>query len=321
MLVQASNGEMNKKILITPRSFGKQCNEAFELLKKQGYEIVRNDTGKMMPQDDLKKNISDCEGVIIGVEELNEEILKTAPNLRAIAKYGVGTDNIDIDFCKKKGITLSKTVGANADAVADYAFALILACARKVPQIHHQCMQRNWSKVTSADVCGKTLGILGMGSIGKGVIKRAQGFSMRVMAYDPYWDEEFARQYHVEKAQMKDICMKADFISLHLPLMPETEKCIGQSELELMKTTSYLINTARGGLVDENALIDALAKKKIAGAGLDVFNEEPPADERWFKLDNVIMGSHCAASTIETTKRMSLAAAQNLLHDLEDNSL
>lgn len=310
---------MNKKVLVTPRSFGKQSDEAFIVLKKAGYDVVRNDTGTIMMPDDLKKNISDCEGVIIGVEQLDKEALELAPKLKAIAKYGVGTDNIDMSFCEKKGIKVSKTIGANANAVADYAFALILACARKVPEIHNQCLQRNWSKVSSTDVCGKTLGILGMGSIGKGVVMRAQGFNMQVMAYDVFWDEEFAQKHHVERARITDICMNADFISLHLPLLPDTEKCIGEKELELMKPTSFLINTARGALVDEDALLSALVQKKIAGAGLDVFNEEPPTDERWFLLDNVIMGSHCAASTAETTNRMSLVAAQNLLRDLSDN--
>jgi phosphoglycerate dehydrogenase-like enzyme len=310
---------MKRKILVTPRSFGKQSNEAFEMLKKAGYDIVRNDTGMMMTTEELTKNIRDCEGVIIGVEQLSKEVLEYAPKLKAIAKYGVGTDNIDMPFCETKGIKVSKTAGANSDAVADYAFALILACARKLLQIHNQCLQRNWSKVTSTDVCGKTLGILGMGSIGKGVIRRAQGFDMHVMAYDVFWDEEFAQKNQVERAQITDICINSDFISLHLPFLPDTKKCIGEKELKLMKPTSFLINTARGALIDEDALLRALTEKRIAGAGLDVFNEEPPANERWFMLDNVIMGSHCAASTVETTNRMSLAAAKNVLRDLSEN--
>lgn len=307
---------MKEKILTTPRSYGKDMPELFAQLEAAGYEVVRNTTGGILEKDAMKEMLADCVGVIVGVDPMDAEVLASAPKLRAIAKYGVGVDNIDMDYCKEHGIKVSRTVGANSEAVADYAMALMLAVARKVPEIDRKCRKLNWGKITTRDVSHATLGLFGLGAIGRHVAERAQGFGMKVIAYDPYWPEEFAREHGIERADAETIFKNADFISLHLPLMPDTEGFVGEKELGWMKKDAILINTARGGLVDEKALLKALKEGRIYGAGLDAFAHEPPEDDNWFELDNVVLGSHCAASTRGATQNMGRMATENLLRDL-----
>ena len=307
---------MKEKILTTPRSYGKDMPELFAQLEAAGYEVVRNTTGGILEKDAMKEMLADCVGVIVGVDPMDAEVLASAPKLRAIAKYGVGVDNIDMDYCKEHGIKVSRTVGANSEAVADYAMALMLAVARKVPEIDRKCRKLNWGKITTRDVSHATLGLFGLGAIGRHVAERAQGFGMKVIAYDPYWPEEFAREHGIERADAETIFKNADFISLHLPLMPDTEGFVGEKELGWMKKDAILINTARGGLVDEKALLKAPKEGRIYGAGLDAFAHEPPEDDDWFELDNVVLGSHCAASTRGATQNMGRMATENLLRDL-----
>jgi len=242
--------------------------------------------------------------------------LDAAPHLKAVAKYGVGTDNIDLEECKRRGIKVSITVGANANAVADYAFALMLAVARKIVPIDAQCRKGDWGKTSSVDVYGKTLGLIGLGAIGKGVAQRAKGFNMHVLAYDVFWDDAYAASAGVERADLERIYKECDFISLHVPLTDATRNMIGEKELALMKPECILINTARGGILDEDALLSALQSNRIYGAGLDAFAEEPPKNPAWFALDNVVIGSHCAASTTGATEAMGRMAAANLIRDL-----
>ncbi len=305
-----------EKILTTPRSYGKNMPQLFEALEGAGYEVVRNTTGGILDREQMKAMIADCVGVIVGVDPLDAEILACAPKLRAVSKYGVGVDNIDLEYCAAHDIKVSRTVGANSEAVADYAMALMLAVARRVPMIDRKCRRMDWGKITTRDVSHATLGLFGLGAIGRHVARRAQGFGMRVIAYDPYWPEDFARENDIARADADTIFREADFISLHLPLMPETEGFVGERELSLMKSTAILINTARGALVDEKALLTALKENRIYGAGLDAFAHEPPEDDDWFSLDNVVLGSHCAASTTGATENMGRMATDNLLRDL-----
>lgn len=304
------------KVLTTPRSYGKTDPQLFALLERAGLEVVRNGTGGILDKETMKRMLAGCDGVIVGVDPLDAEVLAAAPKLRAIAKYGVGVDNIDLEAAKARGIKVSRTVGANAEAVADYAMALMLAVARKAVMIDAHCRKGDWGKITTRDVSGATLGLLGLGAIGKNVARRAQGFGMTVLAHDPFWDAEYAAAHNILRAAPEEIYRQADFISLHLPLLPETRNCIGAAELAKMKPDTILINTARGGLVDEAALLDALESGRIYGAGIDAFAEEPPSDPRWLKLENVVLGSHCAASTTGAARNMGRMATENLIRDL-----
>ena len=304
------------KVLVTPRSFGKTDPGLFDRLKDAGLEIVRNETGGILDETAMKALLAPCEGVILGVDPMNAAVLAAAPKLRAIAKYGVGLDNIDLAACEARGIKVSRTVGANSDAVADYAFALMLGVARRVAWIDRRCRERDWSKITSIDVYGKTLGIIGLGAIGRRVAKRAKGFDMRVLASDSVWDADFAEACGIERADADRICRECDFITLHCLLNDETRNIINEQRLASMKPTAVLVNTARGGLIDEAALLAALKEGRIYGAGLDVFAHEPPEEPDWYILNNVIMGSHCSSSTAGAVERMGTMAVDNLLRDL-----
>lgn len=306
-----------KKILVTPRSFGKTDPTVFDRLANAGYEVIRNPYGSILTEDQLMESLNGCIGLIAGVDPITKKVIEHAKDLQAIAKYGVGIDNIDVTTCEARGIRLSRTVGANADAVADYAFALMLAVARKVVAIDARCRRDDWGKITTTDVSGKTLGLLGLGAIGRKVAKRAAGFDMTVLAYDPFWDDEYAQANGIIKSEPNQIYQQADFISLHLPLLDSTRNMIAAREIDLMKPETILINTARGGLVDEEALLEALISKTIYGAGIDAFSQEPLADRRWYELDNVVMGSHTAASTVGATEKMGQMAVTNLLADLK----
>jgi D-3-phosphoglycerate dehydrogenase len=304
------------KILVTPRSFGKHSDDARNLLESKGFEVALNPYGRILTEEEMIKEIEDVEGIIVGVDPLNAEVLLHAKKLKAISKYGVGTDNIDLNYCKEHNIPVTITNNANSDSVADFAFTLMLAVARRVVEVDKACRQSDWGKKTSIGVYQKTIGVVGTGAIGKGVIRRAKGFDMKVLAYDLYKDEVFAEENGVEYVELDQLLKQSDFISLHLPATKETQNLIGKEALDMMKETAVLVNTARGDLVDEDALFDALKSKKIWGAGLDVFKQEPPANKELLELDNIVVGAHSAASTVDAVDKMSEMAAANILKNL-----
>ena len=304
------------KILVTPRSFGKNNPELFDRLARAGLDVVRNDTGGILSAEQMREKLAPCQGIILGVDPLGASVLAAAPHLRAVAKYGVGLDNVDMEVCRERGIAVSRTVGANSNAVADYALTLMLMVARRAAFIDRRCRERDWSKITSIDLYGKVLGIIGLGAIGRCVVKRAQGFGMRILGHDIVWDEAWAAKEGVERASVDSICREADFIALHTALTEETRGLIHTERLASMKKSAVLVNTARGELVDEAALLAALREGRLYGAGLDVFEQEPPTDPAWYQLDNLVMGSHCSSSTAGATAAMGHMAVDNLLRDL-----
>lgn len=292
------------KVLVTPRSFGKTNPGLFDQLEAMGFEIVRNDTGAILSEAAICEKIADCEAVILGVDPCNANVLAHAPKLRAIARYGVGLDNVDLAACERRGIAVTRTVGANSNAVADFAFALMLAVARKVVTIDRLCRGRDWKKNTGIDIFGRTIGIIGLGAVGRCVAARAKGFGMRILASDPCFDEAFAAEYGITRSDPDTICRECDIITLHTVLTDETRGLISEARIATMKKDAILINTARGGLIDESALLRALTDRRIYGAGIDVFEQEPPADDAWYGLDNLVMASHTSSSTVGTTNLM-----------------
>lgn len=308
------------QVLITPRSFGSTDPAVFNMLEDAGFSIACNDTGKVFDKATMIKKLADCEGVILGVDPMDADVIGAAPKLKAISRYGVGLDNVDLEAAARHGIRVSHAAGANSEAVADYAFALMLAVARRVPFIDRNCRAGKWIKLVSVDVNHAKLGILGLGAIGRQVAKRARGFDMDVIAYDLIWDEAFAQANGVKRALPEEIYRTCDFISMHLPLTNETKNFIGAAQIAMMKPNAILINTARGGLIDEEALLVALRDGRIYGAGIDTFSQEPP-DDAWYGLDNVVIGSHCSSSTICAERNMSWAAARNLIKDLRGGEI
>lgn len=297
------------KVLVTPRSFAQFSQDPISILESHGFEIVKSPKNTILTEKDLLDLVEDVDAIIVGVDPITKAVIDKAKNLKVISKYGVGVDNIDVAYAKEKNIAIEIALNANASAVSDYAFTLMCAVARRVVEIHNACVRDDWSKRSALDIYGKTMGIVGYGEIGKGVAKRALGFDMDVLVYDPYTKEEVIGR----KVDLETLLKTSDFVSVHTPLTKDTHHLINASNMKLMKSTAILVNTARGGVVDEAALYEALVKGDIYGAGLDVFEQEPPTGSKLLTLDNVVLGTHAAASTQGAVDMMGEMASKNVV--------
>ena len=276
------------------------------------------------PYEVLKREATEVEGLVTMLEDrIDLELMEAAPKLKVISQMAVGFDNIAVEEATRKGIPVGHTPGVLSKTVADFAFALILATARRVLESDRFTRQGKWRAwhpraFLGFDVYGSTLGIIGLGGVGLEVAKRAQGFDMEIMYYDvaprPDAEEQYGLKYVPD---VSSVLRNADFVTLHAPLMPETYHLIGEKELAMMKSTAILINTARGPLVDPKALHQALKNGIIAAAALDVTEPEPIAsDDPLLELDNLIIAPHIASASVATRARMSMMAADNLLAGL-----
>lgn len=281
---------------MTNASFAKYSKRAEEILQDYGLEIIRVKQ-PVTGENDLLGQLDDVVAIITGLEPVTGKVINSAPRLRVIVKHGIGVDNIDLDAAKEKGVIVANSPGTNREAVADLVFGLMLSLARKIPQSDRQVREGKWPKVFGQSVWGKTLGIIGLGVIGKSVAQRAKGFNMKVLAFDKYWDEEFASANGIIRSEVDEILKESDYVTLHVPLMEETRNLIGEKQISIMKPTAYLINAARGGVVDEDALYKALKEGRIAGAGIDVFSTEPPTQSPLLGLQNVILTPHMGGFT------------------------
>lgn len=303
------------KILITARSFDKQ-GAAPELLRSTGHELVFPNPSEKLTETSLTEMLKDKDAYIAGLDHITAQVLEQAPNLKIIARYGVGYDRVDLAAAKQRGIAVTITPGANTIAVAELAFGLMLSVARSIPRQDSSLRAGSWAKVTGPELSGKTIGIVGLGAIGGEVAKRARAFNMKIIAFDTYPREEFRRDWGVEYLPLPEVIAQADFLSLHAPALPETVGMINRDTLRTMKKTAYLINTARGELVVEDDLIEALSSGIIAGAGLDAFSREPLGDSPLTSLTNVVITPHAASATAEAASRMSLTAAEEVVRVL-----
>lgn len=266
--------------------------------------------------DTVIKEIKGVHGVIVRTAPFPRAIIEAADSLMVIARHGVGVDNIDVAFATERGIPVATTPQVNQISVAEHVIALMTALAKQL--LRYDAATRGGqfeirNTYSAVDLDGKTLGIIGFGRIGRELAaKCAAAFSMRVVAYDPYVGEDVMRQANVTNAlSLDELLRQADFVSIHVPLTGETRGMIGARELALMKPTAFLINVARGGIVDEDALAEALRKRQLAGAGVDVFVEEPPRPENpLLNLDNIILTPHSGALTQECVVRMATGAAE-----------
>lgn len=309
------------KILITPKSFKNYKEMTYPLLEAQGYEIVENSTGRTLTEDEIIELAKeDIRGIIIGVDPLPGRVLRSCRDLKAVSKYGVGLDNIDLKAAEALGIKVKNAVGSNNVSVAELAIALMFEAARRVSVLGANVRKGSWDRVKGMELTGKTIGIIGGGQIGREVAKRAKGLYMKVLIYDPYFnDAEFLRAYGIDRTEsLQDTLAQSDIISLHLPLTPETKNMINSKTLQLMKSSAILINTSRGELVDEENLYEALRNKVIAFAAQDVFSKEPPSpDEKLLTLDNFVLTPHAGAFTSEAVERMALYSTRNLVEMLK----
>ena len=264
------------RLLVTPTSYGKNDTRLKTELEAQVGEVIYNPTGKPLTSTEVAKLLPGVDGYIAGLDGIDANALKSADRLKVIARYGVGVDSVDLAAAREKGIVVTNTPGANSVSVAELALGLMLALARQIPEAVEAVHQGKFPRYTGVSLEGKTIGILGLGAIGKQLARRLSGFDCKIVAYDPFADVVFAKDNHIEIAVMDEVIKQADFISLHLPLLPETRGIVNDTFLSKMKKGSFLINTSRGEAVDEDALLRALQSGHLKGAGLDAFAVEPP---------------------------------------------
>lgn len=266
-------------------------------LVEAGFDVADYQRPGPLPEDELIAALQGFEGVVAGNDPMNDRVMRAAPSLRAIARHGVGLDSVDLEAAARLGIIVTNTPGIIIDSVADMAFALILAVARRVCEADRTIRAGRWIDHQGVLVWGKTLGIVGVGAIGMAMARRALGFNMTVLAFDPFPRPD-AEELGVRYVGLDELLREADFVSIHAPLNEETRGMLGERELGLMRPSAYLINTARGGIVDTDALTAALCEGRLAGAGLDVTDPEPlPKGHALYTMDNVIVTSHSLCRT------------------------
>lgn len=309
---------MKHKVLVTRRL----PDQAMNMLEESCH-VKLNAFDRAMTEGELIDEIHDCDGLLsLLTDNIDKEVMDASPNLKVIANYAVGFNNIDVAAATKKRIVVCNTPGVLTQTTADFAWALLMAVARRVVEADRFMRggkYTGWSPtlLLGCDIYGKTLGLVGMGRIGAAVAKRASGFNMNVVYYDIKrlsQDEEEA--LGIKYMNFEALLKASDFISIHVPLFPDTRHLIGKEQFLIMKDSACLINTSRGPVIDENALVEALKLKQIAGAGLDVFENEPFMAPDLNKLDNVVLAPHIASATNETRTLMGVMAVKNLLAGL-----
>lgn len=305
------------KVLITD-NISPKC---IEILKKAGLEV---DVKPGMKPEDLKACIGRYHGLIIrSATRVTSEIINAASTLKVVGRAGSGLDNVDKVAATKKGIVVMNTPGSNTITTAEHTIALMVAMARQIPLATISMKAGKWEKkrFMGIEIFNKTLGIIGIGNIGGQVAKRAQGLSMNVIAYDPFLSEEKARAMGVEKVSLQDLFKRSDFITIHTPLTSDTKNMINKETIGMMKNGVRIVNCARGGIINEKDLYDALVEGKVAGAALDVFEKEPPENNPLLTLDNVIATPHLGASTKEAQENVAVAVAEQVVDYLINNTI
>ncbi len=289
----------------------------------QHFDLDVNDSDRPLAPEELRARMAGRQGLVCLLQDkINEEFLEAVPGLKIVSNVAVGFDNIDLAATTRHGVMATNTPEVLTDTTADFAFALLIATARHVVPADRFMREGRFTEwrvdlFLGQDVHHATLGIFGMGRIGRGLARRARGFDMRLLYFDEVRQPlEVERDLGLEFADKEQILREADFVSLHVPLMPTTHHLIGAAELALMKPTAILVNTARGPVVDEQALVDALKNGRIGGAGLDVFEFEPRVHPDLLKLENVVVAPHIASASFATRERMATLAAENCIAGL-----
>lgn len=288
------------------------CEEARTMLKEAGFEIVSNDTGRILSREEQKELIRDAYAIIAGTEKYDREMLDDCDNLKVVTRFGVGTDNFDLQAMRDMGIQVG--VIANYNAVAEFALTLILSVMKNLPRYDQAARAGKWSRFQMRELTGKTVGLVGFGRIGRRLAELMSGFGVTILAYDPYMNEEAAKERKVQSVSLEELLERSDVISLHLPSTKETYHLINEENIGKMRDGAYLINTSRGALVDEEALYEALACGKLSGAALDVFEKEPvTADNPLFGLEQTVLAPHVSALTYETNYNGGLICAESII--------
>ncbi len=295
-----------------------------DLLRKE-FTITVNSDDRVLTKEEIIYSIKGNDGLLcLLTDQIDREVIYTEPKLKMIASYAVGYDNIDISAATERGIPVSNTPGVLTDTTAELAWALLFSVTRRIVEgdtFARAGKFRGWTPLLmlGQDVSNKTLGVIGAGRIGTAFALKSKGFDMKVIYTDEQKNEQLERKLGAKKVPLSDLLKESDFVSIHIPLMKSTHHLIGEKELKMMKKTAILVNTARGPIIDEAALIRALKEHWIFGAGLDVYEHEPKIPEELKKLDNVILQPHTGSGTVETRTKMAIIAAENLIEGLKGN--
>ena len=302
--------DMDKKLRVVaprmgPRADGQEIEEEFSAERLERIELdkigARVTSARCRTEEELIQVLRDADGIIVGGTKMTRHVIENLDNCKIIANYGIGVDNIDIGAATDHGIVVANTPDFCIEEVSNHAILLLLACAKKLVLLHNALVSDNWSRGLVAPmptIYGQTLGLIGFGNLGQAVARKAKAFQMQVMAYDPYGSkaEAWKAGVNLYRVELDQLLRQADFVSIHVPLNQETRHLLGEEQFGMMKPTAFLINTSRGSVVDEPALIKALQEGQIAGAGLDVFEKEPPdADNPLLAMDNVTVTMHTAS--------------------------
>lgn len=305
------------KVLVTPTSYASQDENLKTELESKVADVVYNTTGKPLSALQLQDLLPGVDGMIAGLDEINDQALAIAQDLKVVARYGVGVNNVDLESAKRRGIIVTNTPRANSKAVAELTVTLILILLRPVMQCAKLTKDGGWPRKKAYSLEGKTVGLYGAGAIGKEVARRLCGFDCAVLAYDIEEDEPFAGEYDIQYVSSDDLLDQSDVVSLHIPGTPATMEMVNEDFIGKMKDEAWLVNTARGDLVDEDALVKALKSGKLRGAALDVFQEEPPRnDHPFFEIQNIILTPHMGAHADSATNRMGRMALDECLRVL-----
>jgi len=304
-------------IYITTTTFGTFSSRPFELLEENQIIFSLNDRGRKLEEKEIINLLKSYEGLIAGTEVYSMEVLCKLPNLKVISRLGVGMDNIDLEYAKTKGIKVFKTETRPSIAVAELTLALILDLLRRVSLQNNRLKSSNWGKQMGELLTGKTIGIVGLGNIGKQLVKILNGFKVKVLAHDIVEDFSFAKKNNVDYVDLEKLLKKSDIVSIHSNLSSKTKKLIDYEKLKIMKKNALLINASRGELIDESSLLKALDEKLIQGAGLDVFENEPYSGPL-INYDNVVLTPHVGAYAKEIRTKMELEATNNLIKGLKN---
>jgi D-3-phosphoglycerate dehydrogenase / 2-oxoglutarate reductase len=304
----------NCRLLVTPTSFGKTDPSIRDALEAAVGEVVYNPLTRPLRSSELIPLLAGCDGYIAGLDEIDRAAIHSANRLRVISRYGVGVDNIDLDAARDRGIIITNTPGANAVSVAELTIAMILALARSLISASGATRRGEWPRMSGLTMEEKTIGLLGLGAIGQQVARRLQCFDCRILASDPYSSTNFAARYNIQLLPTDEMARQADFLSVHIPLTNANRELINADFLRTMKPGSFLINTARGELVNEDDLTEALKSGHLRGAALDVFNAEPPpVDHPLLHMQQVIVTPHCGAHTDGAIRQMGRMSIHDCL--------
>jgi D-3-phosphoglycerate dehydrogenase / 2-oxoglutarate reductase len=292
---------MKYKILVTPPNYSRLCPFAKKRLEDNGCEVVENTFGRPITTAELKERVGDIDGAIIGVDVWNEEIFSLAPKLKVMSRFGVGVDNFDIPAAHKRGIVATNAPGCNSNAVAEQTIGLIIAAMRAIPQLQVTTRQGAWDRFVGHEIVGRTVGLMGFGNIARKVARKLSGFEVAIVAFDKYPNLAAAAELGVAMVTADEVLSRSDVVCMLLPSLPETRHFMNRETFARMKDGAYFVNTARGALVDEAALAEAVRSGKLTAAGVDVYEVEPTsANNPLFQIDRLVTTPHTAAETFET---------------------